>query len=156
MSKSLSMHTSFLPPSLPLSLPALPSHFSCPLAMMAMVSPSMSASSMECVVMIITLSFFILSIRFHTSLRIFGSIPVVGSSRNITRGSPRKLRATLSLRFIPPLNVLTRWSATCKWSGACMGHVDNYNNYSVIVHRVLHPSATSQRVLVAGIVWVAA
>ena len=37
-----------------------------------------------------------------------------------------------------------------------VGHVDNYNNYSVIVHRVLHPCATSQRVLVAGIVWKAA
>ena len=155
MSKSLSMHTSFLPPSLPLSLPPLPSHFSCPLAMMAMVSPSMSASSMECVVMIITLSFFILSIRFHTSLRIFGSIPVVGSSRNITRGSPRKLRATLSLRFMPPLNVLTRWSATCTWSGA-WGMLINYNSYSVIVHGVLHPCATSQTLLVAGIVQKAA
>ena len=111
-----SHRTSFLSPSLPLPLP-LSSYFSCPLAMMAMVSPSISASSIECVVMIITLFFFILSIRFHTSLRIFGSIPVVGSSRNITRGSPRKLRATLSRRFMPPLNVLTRWSATCKWSG---------------------------------------
>ena len=102
--------------SLSLSL-SLSSHLSCPLAMMAMVSPSISASSIECVVMIITLFCFILSIRFQTSLLIFGSIPVVGSSRNITRGSPRKLRATLSRRFMPPLNVLTRWLATCKWCG---------------------------------------
>ena len=36
--------------------------------------------------------------------------------RSTIFGLPRKVMATISLRFIPPLYVDTRWSATCrKW-----------------------------------------
>ncbi len=47
-----------------------------PLAMMAIESPRISASSMEWVVMIVTRFFLERRIRFQMSRRIFGSIPV--------------------------------------------------------------------------------
>ena len=120
-----------------------------PLAMIAILSPKMSASSIEWVVMMVTRLRFMRRIRFQISLLMRGSIPVVGSSaeagtvmrkqmevrgvkgvkeqniyciykasfinsvlhHNLPRktiiGSPRNVRATLSLLFIPPLNVFT-------------------------------------------------
>ena len=73
----LSIHYLFLSLSLYLSFP---------LAMIAIVSPSMSASSIECVVMIVTLPSFFSRMRFHMLRRIFTSIPVVGSSEGEERG----------------------------------------------------------------------
>lgn len=62
----------------------------------------MSASSIECVVIIMAL-FPLNLIRISRRLFLFtGSSPVVGSSKNITSGSPTKEMATESLLFIPP------------------------------------------------------
>lgn len=62
----------------------LPQHFKEPLAMIAIRSPSSSASSIECVVSKIILPFFILFINCHVKRIEYGSIPLVGSSRITT------------------------------------------------------------------------
>jgi len=72
----------------------------------------MSASSIECVVIIIALSFLSYSINFQTKRFEIGSIPVVGSSRYIIFGLPTLAIAMDNLRFIPPLNVFTTASLT--------------------------------------------
>ena len=41
-------------------------------------------------------------LTFHVNRRLNGSIPLVGSSKNITLESPQKAMATESFRFIPP------------------------------------------------------
>jgi len=48
------------------------------------------------------LSFLRSYIKCHTALLETGSMPVVGSSKNITFGLPIALIATESLLFIPP------------------------------------------------------
>lgn len=66
---------------------------------------SASASSMEWVVNRTVDCFFyvaILEIIFHINLRAFGSIPVEGSSRKITLGSPIIAIPTDSFRLFPP------------------------------------------------------
>lgn len=62
----------------------LPQHFREPLAMIAIRSPSSSASSIEWVVSKIILPFFIFLINCHVKRIEYGSIPLVGSSRTIT------------------------------------------------------------------------
>lgn len=62
----------------------LPQHFKEPSAMMAIRSPSSSASSIECVVSNIILPFFIFFINCQVKRIEYGSIPLVGSSRIIT------------------------------------------------------------------------
>mmetsp|Transcript_34582 Transcript_34582/g.78852 ORF Transcript_34582/g.78852 Transcript_34582/m.78852 type:complete len:555 (-) Transcript_34582:2475-4139(-) len=63
---------------------APPMHRSRPLAMIAMRSPRMSASSIECVVRMMVRSCLAASMTSHTCRRLIGSIPVVGSSRYTT------------------------------------------------------------------------
>ena len=64
-----------------------------------------SASSIEWVVRI-TVDYFlvveILLITVHMNLLASGSIPVLGSSRNITGGFPSIAIATDNLRLLPP------------------------------------------------------
>ena len=62
----------------------LPQHFREPLAMIAIRSPSSSASSIECVVSKIILPFLIFFINCQVKRIEYGSIPLVGSSRTIT------------------------------------------------------------------------
>ena len=69
--------------------------------MIVIVSPSVSASSIACVVSTTTRSRFDFSITSHTPRRFTGSIPVVGSSR-YTFGSAISEHATERRRFIPP------------------------------------------------------
>ena len=64
-------------------------HLNCPLVIMAILSPRISASSIECVVIIVTRFFFFSRIKFQMFLRIFGSIPVVGSSYRGREGGGR-------------------------------------------------------------------
>ena len=80
-------------------------HLSSPSTITIMRSLSKSASSMLCVVMMMAFSFFIYWMSFHTFLRDFGSMPVVGSSKKMMEGSPMLDRARESRRFIPPLKV---------------------------------------------------
>ena len=91
---------------------------------MTMRSPSTSASSIEWVVMTITLSFLNCSMKDQTWRRFTGSIPVVGSSIKHILGSPRVEITTERRRFIlliyikrinkanPPEYVLDLLSAT--------------------------------------------
>lgn len=65
-----------------------------------------SASSILCVVIIIDACDFRLRMMFQVSLRTLGSIPVVGSSRIIRSGLPKRLIARETRRFMPPENVL--------------------------------------------------
>ena len=60
--------------------------------MIAMRSPRMSASSMECVVSTIARPFFAASMMSHVARREIGSMPVVGSSRYTISGSPATQR----------------------------------------------------------------
>lgn len=62
----------------------LPQHLKEPLAMIAIRSPSSSASSIECVVSNIILPFFSFFINCHVKRIEYGSIPLVGSSRIMT------------------------------------------------------------------------
>lgn len=75
--------------------------------MTTILSLKISASSIEWVVIIMALSFFICSINYQTNYLEIGSIPVVGSSRNIILGFPRLAIASDNLLFIPPLKVFT-------------------------------------------------
>jgi hypothetical protein len=69
------------------------------------LSERISASSIAWVVSIILDSFFNSYISDQTYLLLFGSIPVVGSSKNKILGFPIPEMHMLSLRFIPPENV---------------------------------------------------
>jgi len=62
---------------------------------------------MLCVVMRTVLFALILRISFHVRILIWASMPVVGSSRIISFGSPIRLIARDNLRLIPPENVET-------------------------------------------------
>ena len=55
---------------------------------MAILSPNMSASSIECVVNTIARPGFAASMMSHVARRLIGSRPVVGSSKNTIFGSP--------------------------------------------------------------------
>mmetsp|Transcript_101930 Transcript_101930/g.247745 ORF Transcript_101930/g.247745 Transcript_101930/m.247745 type:complete len:245 (+) Transcript_101930:454-1188(+) len=80
--------------------------------MIASVSDSASASSMLCVVSSTTRPRFTPWMRSHTWRRLSGSMPVVGSSRHSTRLPEMRLSATLTRRFMPPLNCPTGLLAT--------------------------------------------
>ena len=79
-----------------------PLHCTTPLAMMAMRSPSRSASSMKCVVSRMVRPVLSCCSMSQMSRRAPGSMPEVGSSRNTTRLPPHNAMPTDSLRFIPP------------------------------------------------------
>ena len=55
---------------------------------MAMRSPRISASSIECVVSTMARPFLAASMMSHVARREMGSMPVVGSSRYTISGSP--------------------------------------------------------------------
>mmetsp|Transcript_17658 Transcript_17658/g.40537 ORF Transcript_17658/g.40537 Transcript_17658/m.40537 type:complete len:223 (-) Transcript_17658:450-1118(-) len=90
------------PPNLFLRWRAEPMHESLPPDMMATRSPRMSASSIECVVSMMTRPFLARSMASHTERRVTGSIPVVGSSKKTTLGSPSRAMARERRRCIPP------------------------------------------------------
>lgn len=95
---------SYPAPSLDLRKMGLPQHLTWPLAMMAMRSPSRSASSRKCVVSrMVRPSRCVLSMS-HVARRLYGSMPLVGSSRMTSLGSPSSAMATDSFRFWPPLS----------------------------------------------------
>mmetsp|Transcript_4100 Transcript_4100/g.5434 ORF Transcript_4100/g.5434 Transcript_4100/m.5434 type:complete len:95 (+) Transcript_4100:3198-3482(+) len=75
--------------------------------MMAMRSDSRSASSMKCVVRMMALPSLNRRITSQVFLRLKGSIPLVGSSRNTTLGLPRKAMPMESFLFCPPDRVST-------------------------------------------------
>mmetsp|Transcript_13306 Transcript_13306/g.26522 ORF Transcript_13306/g.26522 Transcript_13306/m.26522 type:complete len:244 (-) Transcript_13306:1554-2285(-) len=94
-----------------------PSARTLPRAIMAIESPKISASSILCVVKTITRPLLAASIASHTCLRDIGSIPVVGSSRYTTRGSPSSESATDKRRLIPPLYAPVRtWAASVNFT----------------------------------------
>ncbi len=69
----------------------LPKHFSSPLTIIPILVHKASASSIKCVVRTMLEYFFLVAIRditFHINLLASGSIPVDGSSKNITLGFP--------------------------------------------------------------------
>lgn len=80
----------------------LPKHSNYPLAMMAIRSPRISASSMKWVVSTMTRPYFSSFSMFHNSLRAVRSIPEVGSSNITSCESPIRAIPTDSLRFCPP------------------------------------------------------
>ena len=91
------------PPIRSLSSAAVPCATTAPASITTMRCARCSASSMywvvsSTVVPAATRS----SMKLHTSLRVRGSRPVVGSSRNRTRGRPIRLAPTSSRRRIPP------------------------------------------------------
>mmetsp|Transcript_23084 Transcript_23084/g.68093 ORF Transcript_23084/g.68093 Transcript_23084/m.68093 type:complete len:83 (+) Transcript_23084:3454-3702(+) len=55
---------------------------------------------------------FALMIKSHICLRVYGSHPAVGSSRNTTSGSPSNAMAIHTLLCIPPENDFTGLSAS--------------------------------------------
>ena len=78
-------------------------HCARPLTMMVSRWQSASASSIECVVRM-RLRFFATSSRVSQHLRrAAGSMPLLGSSRKSTFGSPMSAMPRLSLRLLPPL-----------------------------------------------------
>ncbi len=78
-----------------------------PSTRIAILSLKLSASSISCVVNNTTLFFFILLINSHIYLLLTGSIPVVGSSKNITYGLFKLAIVIDNLLFIPPEYVFT-------------------------------------------------
>ena len=73
--------------------------------MITILSHNSSASSIECVVNTIELSFFYIDISFitlHINLLAYGSIPEDGSSKNIIGGLPNNAIATDNFLLLPP------------------------------------------------------
>ena len=91
------------PPNLPLRCCADPRHRSFPSAIIPTRSHSASHSSMACVVSTTVLPAAERSTASHIILRPSGHIPLDGSSRSNTRGSPTSATANDSLRLFPPL-----------------------------------------------------
>mmetsp|Transcript_8624 Transcript_8624/g.35138 ORF Transcript_8624/g.35138 Transcript_8624/m.35138 type:complete len:347 (-) Transcript_8624:1963-3003(-) len=83
-----------------------PTAATCPLAMIATRSASRSASSRKCVVSTMTRSRLCARMTSQLKRRAYGSMPLVGSSRNTTRGSPMKAIASDNLRRCPPESAL--------------------------------------------------
>src|SRR5512132_306310 len=91
------------PPILPLSSSGIPVAMTCPWSITAMWWVSWSASSMYWVVSRTVVSSATSSrITAHRPLRLRGSSPVVGSSRNSTGGRPTRLAARSRRRRMPP------------------------------------------------------
>ena len=90
-------------PNLDFKNTGLPTHANDPADIIATLSHNISASSMKCVVNKIVLP---VCARFrmtsHTNLREYGSIPLVGSSKNIIAGLPINAHANESFLFMPP------------------------------------------------------
>mmetsp|Transcript_36554 Transcript_36554/g.78867 ORF Transcript_36554/g.78867 Transcript_36554/m.78867 type:complete len:107 (-) Transcript_36554:472-792(-) len=70
--------------------------------MIATRSPRISASSMKCVVKTTTRPSRAARMMFHVALRLYGSIPEVGSSKKTTGGLPISARQSESFLFWPP------------------------------------------------------
>mmetsp|Transcript_81692 Transcript_81692/g.231654 ORF Transcript_81692/g.231654 Transcript_81692/m.231654 type:complete len:208 (-) Transcript_81692:273-896(-) len=96
--------TSYPWPNLALRCWADPMHLSAPSTKIEILPQSASASSMLWVVKTIELSSPSRAMTCHIRRLLTTSIPVDGSSRNITSGPPRVAMATLSLRLLPPLS----------------------------------------------------
>mmetsp|Transcript_14291 Transcript_14291/g.29201 ORF Transcript_14291/g.29201 Transcript_14291/m.29201 type:complete len:332 (+) Transcript_14291:3232-4227(+) len=79
-----------------------PTHWSWPWAMMAILSPKMSASSMKCVVRRMMRPLLFFCRMFHVLRLLYGSMPEVGSSKMTTLLSPIRAIPTESFLFMPP------------------------------------------------------
>mmetsp|Transcript_6069 Transcript_6069/g.18377 ORF Transcript_6069/g.18377 Transcript_6069/m.18377 type:complete len:200 (-) Transcript_6069:2225-2824(-) len=91
-------------PNSSLSSRELPQVARLPRCMIPILSHRISASSIKCVLRMITLSFRLFLMISHVSLLDLGSMPLVGSSRTTSLGLPMKAIPTESLRIWPPLN----------------------------------------------------
>mmetsp|Transcript_88440 Transcript_88440/g.211134 ORF Transcript_88440/g.211134 Transcript_88440/m.211134 type:complete len:264 (+) Transcript_88440:3887-4678(+) len=78
-----------------------------PARMMATRSPRTPASSMKCVVSSITRPWRRSFRKSQSPRRLKGSMPLVGSSRTTSLGSPEKAKPTESFRFMPPESAVT-------------------------------------------------
>mmetsp|Transcript_10368 Transcript_10368/g.16424 ORF Transcript_10368/g.16424 Transcript_10368/m.16424 type:complete len:308 (-) Transcript_10368:2226-3149(-) len=108
-----------------LSRTVLPRHRKRPFAIIAIVSPRISASSIECVVKTTQRSCLAASTTSHTWRRLMGSMPVVGSSRKTTCGLPMSAMATLKRRRIPPENVPAQRSAASERRTSSIRRMDS-------------------------------
>lgn len=108
--RALSTSTSMLYPSPKWFFRAreVPTHWISPFLMIAILSHRVSAYSIEWVVMRSARYCRRVWMNFQASLRLSGSIPVVGSSIIISLGFPTPPSVSESLLFIPPLNDFTR------------------------------------------------
>ena len=79
-----------------------------PYVIIPMRSPRMSASSIQCVVSRMILSFLQLISMFQSCLRAWMSKPDVGSSKSTNFEFPQRAMATESLRLLPPESVFAR------------------------------------------------
>mmetsp|Transcript_6429 Transcript_6429/g.12715 ORF Transcript_6429/g.12715 Transcript_6429/m.12715 type:complete len:200 (-) Transcript_6429:942-1541(-) len=104
------------PPYRAVSSFGAPMQTSSPLTKIPNLSQRTEASSMLCVVKMTPLPDLPCLTTFHRFCLLAGSSPVEGSSKYTTEGFPMNEMATDSLRFIPPLNVLTCLSATPPFS----------------------------------------
>ena len=101
--RSAGCTSSTCPPDLSFSSSGVPVAITLPWSMTTMSWASWSASSRYCVVSsTVTPSATRARTMSHTSLRLRGSRPVVGSSRYSTRGRPTRLAARSSRRRMPP------------------------------------------------------
>ena len=89
-------------PSFRLRNMLVPQHWICPLAIIAIRSPRISASSIKWVVRRIVRLFFSVCSRSHVYLLACGSIPDVGSSNSTTLEPPTRAIPRLTFLFIPP------------------------------------------------------
>lgn len=107
----LSMRSTYKPLDYSMrSCESVPTNLNSPCFMIAKLSASASASSMECVVMTTLESVLNFLIEFHMNLLASGSIPVLGSSSKIAFGFPISAHATINLRLLPPENRPARLS----------------------------------------------
>ena len=91
------------PPTRRLSSAAVPRSITTPWSMTTISSARRSASSRYCVVSSVVMPLCTSSsMRSHIAMRLRGSRPVVGSSRNSTDGRPMRLIAMSSRRRMPP------------------------------------------------------
>ena len=101
--RSVTRMSNTLPPSWSLSSSAVPRATTRPVSRTMMLSARCSASSMYWVVSSTVVPSDTRSwMNCQRSLRVRGSSPVVGSSRNSTGGRPMRLAARSSRRLMPP------------------------------------------------------
>ena len=73
----------------------------------------------------------------HNSRRATGSMPVVGSSRNITGGSPTSATAALSFRLFPPLKAYSLKMNAFHGHMLCFGSPDFVSSVPIPISCVL-------------------
>mmetsp|Transcript_37688 Transcript_37688/g.63426 ORF Transcript_37688/g.63426 Transcript_37688/m.63426 type:complete len:286 (+) Transcript_37688:679-1536(+) len=100
-----------------------------PADMMATRSERISASSMKWVVRMMARPALILRMTSQLMRRLYGSIPLVGSSRNTTLGLPRKAMERDSLRFCPPDSDDTNESVFSSRPTSCSSSVISWSTY---------------------------